>query len=67
MSEELEVVYLRVTPDQKAKLERMRKRSGRRSIQNVVEIIIATADESAPEWNIIPQPTPAPEAQAEGR
>jgi len=67
MPDELEVLYLRVTPDQKAKLERMRKGSGRRSLQNVVEIIIVTADENAPEWNLIAQEAPDADPMPEAR
>ncbi len=53
MSEELKLVYFRVNREQWAKLERMRAGSGRSSIQNVIEVLVAIADETAPMWNIV--------------
>ena len=67
MEDRLEPLYLRITSDQKAKLERMRRGSGRRTVQNVVEILIVTADENAPEWNLIAQEAPDADRVAEPR
>jgi hypothetical protein len=53
MSDELKLVYFRVSKEQWAKLERMRAGSGRSSIQNVIEVLVAIADETAPMWNIV--------------
>lgn len=48
--------YFQVTipSDCRAKLERLAAGSDRK-FGNVIAILIATADETAPEWNIIPQ------------
>lgn len=68
MSEERSrLIYFRVSPGEEAKLERMRRGSRRVSIQNTLEAIIATVDESAPEWNIVPQEAPNADAVAESR
>ena len=67
MEDRLEPLYLRITSEQKAKLERMRRGSGRRTAQNVVEILIVTADESDPQWNIVPQEAPDADPIPESR
>lgn len=68
MPDETKLIYCRVSPEEAAKLERMRKGSGRPSIQNVIEVLIALADESAPEWHIVPQEAPnAADPVAESR
>jgi len=58
------LIYFRVSPEEEAKLERMRRGSRRVSIQNTLEALIATADENAPEWHIVPQPQEAANADA---
>ena len=55
MPDEARLVYFRVSAEEAAKLERMRKGSRRPSIQNVIEALVALADEAAPEWNLIAQ------------
>ena len=58
MPDEARLVYFRVSVEETAKLERMRKGSRRPSIQNVIEALVALADEAAPEWNLIAQEAP---------
>lgn len=55
MPDDVRLVYIRVSREQQEKLERMRAGSGRPSIQNVIEVLVALADETAPEWNIVPR------------
>ena len=61
------LIYFRVSPEEEAKLERMRRGSRRVSIQNTLEAIIATADEGAPEWNLIAQEAPDADRVADPR
>ena len=52
---EYEQLHIQVSKRLKAKLERMRQGSKRPSIQNTVEAALELTDETAPEWNIVPQ------------
>ena len=49
----------------RAKLERLRDGSGRRSLANVIEYLIERENERAPEWNVLPvsgkQPSESPD------
>ena len=68
MSEERSrLIYFRVSPEEEAKLERMRRGSRRPSIQNTLEALIALADEKAPEWTMTPQEAPDADRVAESR
>lgn len=51
--ERTRLVYFRVSSSQEAKLERMRQRSNRPSIQNVLETLVASANEDDPIWNVV--------------
>lgn len=52
MSEVTKAVYFRVPLEEYKKLQRIRKRSRRPSVQNVLQAMVALVDETAPEWNI---------------
>ena len=67
MPDEARLVYFRVSVEETAKLERMRKGSRRPSIQNVIEALVALADEGAPEWNLIAQEAPDADRVADPR
>ena len=59
-------VKIRLTPEEEKKLERMRKTSRRPSIQNVLEAMVAMADEADSRWHASPKLTQArPQPQKE--